>query len=232
MRPLPEGTTGRAVARAARGTRAHRRPRRRGAAARPARLIGAIVAGGGSVRFGGAPKGLLRVGDRRIIDTIASALQPVTSEIVVVSNAEDAEAWLPGARIVRDVRQEHGSLVGIHSALSAATDAALVVAWDMPFVNPGLFALIRDRLSDRDAAVPEGPHGLEGLCAAYSTRCLPAIEAALDAGDLRVSALVARLLSLRTIPAADLTAAGDPSRMFFNVNTAADLELAGRLATS
>jgi molybdopterin-guanine dinucleotide biosynthesis protein A len=155
----------------------------------------------------------------------------VTTELVVVSNAPDAESWLPEARVVRDARSERGSLVGIHSALTSTTDGALVVAWDMPFVTTALLTMIRTRL-DRSgyAAVPSGLHGLEGLCAGYTTACLTTINAALDEGDLRVGSMLARLPSFDAIPLADLESAGDPSRLFFNVNTPRDLEVAEQMA--
>jgi molybdopterin-guanine dinucleotide biosynthesis protein A len=181
--------------------------------------------------LGGAPKGLLSVGGQRIIDRIAAALRPVTSAVVVVSNSTDAESWLPGARVVRDTRTERGSLVGIHAALGHATDGAIVVAWDMPFVTSALLFVIRDRLEmSAYAAVPAGPYGVEGLCAGYRTACRPTIDAALDAGDLRVSAMLARLPARDVIRVSEVEAIGDPARLFFNVNTPQDLELAERMA--
>jgi len=57
--------------------------------------IGAIVAGGEAMRFGGAPKGLRRVGGDRIIDRVAAALGATTSELIIVSNAPEATHWIP-----------------------------------------------------------------------------------------------------------------------------------------
>lgn len=179
------------------------------------------------------PKGLQLVGARRIIDRIAEALSGVTSDIRIVSNASDAADWIPGLRVIADAREERGSLVGIHSALVDAGEPVLVVAWDMPFVTNPLFRLIRDSLGDAAAAVPDPAAGLQPLCALYTPACLPTIEAALDVGDLRVIAMVERLPSLTRIPAATLaTIADNPRRLFFNVNTAADLAEAERQASA
>jgi molybdopterin-guanine dinucleotide biosynthesis protein A len=196
-------------------------------------VIGAILAGGASARFGGQPKGLSPVGGVRIIDRIAGALRGVAADLIVVSNAVESATWLPRIRVVSDVRPERGSLVGLHSALSYAGTTVMVVAWDMPFVSVDLLRLIRDRgRLESFATVPEGSGGLEPFCAMYTPACVPIIEAALDAGELRMSTLLARLPSLTRVSTAELTLVGDPARLFFNVNDLRDLKLAEEMASS
>jgi len=192
--------------------------------------IGAIVAGGGAVRFGGAPKGLQRVGGIRIIDRVAAALSAVTSELIVVSNAADASQWIAGARVYGDVRPERGSLVGIHTALSCARGDVLVVAWDMPFVSAELLTLICDRRGTGMAVIPESPSGQEPFCALYTVECLPIIEAALVGGDLRLSRVLAQLPSVETIAMSEIEVIGDPATLLFNVNTPHDLAQAESIA--
>jgi molybdopterin-guanine dinucleotide biosynthesis protein A len=190
-------------------------------------VIGAILAGGANSRFGGEPKGLHRVGGVRIVDRASRALGDVVSGVMLVSNAVEAPQWLPGARVVGDARTERGSLVGIHSALAHAGTSVMVIAWDMPFVTVELIRLIRDRGRDEPfATVPEGRGGLEPFCAMYTPACLSVFGDAIDAGELRMSTVLGRLPSLTRIPIADISAIGDPSRLFFNVNDAADLALA------
>lgn len=189
------------------------------------------MAGGASSRFGGRPKGLHTVGGRRIVDRVADALRAMSPEIVVVSNAIDAASWIPGVRAVPDVRAERGSLVGIHTALTCAADDVFVVAWDMPFVTADLLGFIGERAQRAAfAVVPEGPSGLEPLCAWYSARALPFLTAAIDAGDFRLTSMLATLPSYDRIPLADVTRVGDPARLFFNVNTPNDLDTAERMA--
>jgi len=150
---------------------------------------------------------------------------------MVISNAPDAQQWLPGVPAFADVRPERGSLVGIHSALTHAGADVLVVAWDMPFVSPALLELLRLRgESARYAVIPDGPGGPDPFCAIYTRGCLPIIEAALDAGDLRLSRLIDRLPSVERISSQEIEAIGDPARLLFNVNTARDLAVAEQLA--
>jgi molybdopterin-guanine dinucleotide biosynthesis protein A len=168
----------------------------------------------------------------RIIDRVAAAMRATVDEIVLIANAPDAPEWLPGVRVVRDRRPERGGLVGISTALEAAAGAdVLVVAWDMPFVTPALLRTIASRLTPPIAAVVPyvGPRA-QGLCAAYAASCRPAADAAIARGDLAVSAFVDELPVVRRLGDAELSAIGDPARLFVNVNSAADLAAAEVLA--
>lgn len=194
--------------------------------------VGVILAGGGATRFGGQPKGLQLIDGVRIIDRVAAALRQVTDELLLVANDPGAATWLPGVRTLADVRTGEGALGGLHAALAHAGGAgALVVAWDMPFVEPGLLRALR-ALGDAgaDAAVPESEtsgRGIEPLCAWYGPACLAAIERRLDAGDRRVVAFFDDVQVSR-LSAADVAQWGDPARLFWNVNTPHDLSSAPR----
>jgi molybdopterin-guanine dinucleotide biosynthesis protein A len=198
-------------------------------------ITGAIVAGGANERFGGEPKGLRRVGGVRILDRVAAAIRAVTPEIVLVANTPDADAWLDGVPVYRDVRSERGSVVGLHTAITAlgAGQIALVVAWDMPFVSADLLALLVGRVREgASAAIPETESGPQPFCAAYTRACLSGIERAIADGDFRMSSLVAALPNVSRIGETDLRRFGDPGRLFFNVNTPADLQRAESMAST
>lgn len=188
---------------------------------------GVILAGGGATRFAGEPKGLERVGGRRIIDRVAAALRLVTDDLLLSANAGDAPTWLPGVRTERDVRVGSGALGGLHAALTHAGQDIVLVAWDMPFVSASLLGEMR-RIGETegfDAVLPESDgsrRGVEPLCAWYSQRCLPAVEATLDAGDLRVIGFHEQV-RVHRLPLERVTDFGDPSRLFANVNTRDDL---------
>jgi molybdopterin-guanine dinucleotide biosynthesis protein A len=194
---------------------------------------GVILAGGNASRYGGTPKGLERVGGRRIIDRVAESLAATTDDLLLIANDGVADAWLPGVRRATDVRPGLGSLGGIHAALVHAGHPALIVAWDMPFVPAGLLAALRDAGAGADVAVPESGsrRGVEPLCAYYSPACIGPIERRLDADDRRVIGFfddvrVARL-------GVDVVSRfGDPSIIFMNVNSPDELGLAEEHASA
>ena len=192
---------------------------------------GVILAGGQALRYGGAPKGLERIGGRRIIDRVAQALAHAADDLLLVANDPDAVSWLPGVPVAADVRPGNGSLGGIHAALAHAGRSVLVVAWDMPFVPASLLAALRALGHGADVAVPESAstRGVEPLCAYYDPACLGPIERHLDAGDRRVVGFFDDVRVAR-LPDAQVRRFGDPALMFVNVNSPDELVLAERHA--
>ena len=193
---------------------------------------GVILAGGAASRYGGRPKGLERVGGRRVIDRVAEALSGAADELLLIANDPAAQEWLPHVRMAGDVRTGCGSLGGIHAAIVRAGQPVLVVAWDMPFVPAALLRALRERGMRADAVLPESGsrRGLEPLCAYYSTACVPAIERRLDASDMRVVSFFEDV-RVERLPAPQVQQFGDPEILFMNVNTPDDLALAERHAT-
>jgi molybdopterin-guanine dinucleotide biosynthesis protein A len=199
----------------------------------PAGCTGAILAGGLALRFGGLPKGLERVGGRRVIDRVAAALAAAADDLLLIANDPNAASWLPGVPVAADVRPGSGGLGGIHAALTHAARPVLVVAWDMPFVPAPLLGALRELGATADVAVPESDsqRGVEPLCAYYDPACIGAIERRLDAGDRRVVGFYddVRVAKLSN---ADVRRFGDPALLFMNVNSPDELVLAERHASS
>jgi molybdopterin-guanine dinucleotide biosynthesis protein A len=201
-------------------------------------VTGVILAGGRASRFGG-PKGLAEVGGARILDRVAAALGEVADALLLIANDPTAAGWLPGVRVAGDVVTNRGALGGVHAALHHARGAALVVAWDMPFVPAALLAELR-AMGDAGApaATPESrsPRGVEPLCAYYGAACLAAAEQRLrdvpEGRHVCPSTLLADVGAAR-LPLARVTSVyGDPDILFMNVNTPDDLARARAHAAS
>lgn len=194
-------------------------------------MQGAIIAGGPATRFGGRPKGLERVGSVRMLDRLVAAFESALDQLpLLVANDPEAPAWHPGLRVVADVRPGTGALGGIYTAVLEAPAPVVTVAWDMPFVTAPLIRALAAGLRDADAILPasEGPRGVEPLCAGYGPACEPAILAALDQGDLRAIGFHDRI-KVGMLSSTQVRQFGEPAVLFFNVNTADDLQEADRL---
>ena len=190
-------------------------------------MRGAVLAGGAARRYSGRPKGLLEVGGRRILDRVVEAVAAVTgAPPLLVANAPDAPAWRPDLKTIPDARPGLGSLGGIYTAVAAAPEPVLCVAWDMPFVPEGLLRALVAGGTDGgvDAYLPEsgGRRGVEPLCAVYGPACRAAIERRLDAGDLKAISFHADV-RVGMLSLALVRQFGDPDELFFNVNTPEDL---------
>lgn len=194
-------------------------------------IIGAILAGGASSRFG-SPKALAAVDGVRIIHRVRRALVEAVDEIVLIANEPElfTDLHLP---TVGDRAPGMGPLAGVDSALRRAmacgADGALCVSCDLPFASTGLLREIVARADAERAVVPESEHGIEPLCAWYPVSALAEAERLLGADDRSMRALLAAIDTER-VPVDTVRRFGDPDILFFNVNTRDDLERAERIA--
>jgi molybdopterin-guanine dinucleotide biosynthesis protein A len=128
--------------------------------------------------------------------------------------------------MVPDVFPDHGSLGGIYSGLLAATgDAAFTVACDMPFLLRDVARLVIDRAGEADVVIPRIGGQYETLHACYARTCLPAIEARLRAGQLKIAGFFGDVRVL-AIGEEQIARHRAPEIVFMNVNTPEELDRA------
>lgn len=190
-----------------------------------------MLAGGAASRFGGRPKGLERVGGERIVDRVARVLEEVTgTRPILIANASDAPTWCPALKTVPDLLPQRGTLSGIYTAVTAGDGPVLVAAWDMPFVPRELLAALVRGAGGYDVFLPEsgGRRGVEPLCGVYGPACVAAIRARIDLEDFRAVGFH-EAVRVGTLALTEVAQYGDVDTMFFNVNTADDLEHAEAL---
>jgi len=193
------------------------------------RVTGVIQAGGKSTRMGGRPKALLELGGRRIIERVLDAVAPVVDDVLVVTNTPDLYAFLR-VPMVPDAWPEHGSLGGIFTGLAAAAgDAAFTVACDMPFLHSEVARLVVRRAGEGDVVIPRVGEQFETMHAVYGKACLPAIEARLRAGRLKIVGFFEDVRVVE-IGEAEVARHRAPEVVFMNVNTPEELERAQALA--
>ena len=112
--------------------------------------IAFILAGGAGRRLGGADKGLLDLGGRRLIDVIAERIAPQVDQIIIAGNQTYGDAY----EAIADQTPDGGPVAGLESAYRAMTENAdgangfLSLPVDCPFFPQDLY----DRLADEDAS--------------------------------------------------------------------------------
>lgn len=158
---------------------------------------------------------------RPLIVHLLERLAPVADEILVTTNRPEAYAFL-GVRLVRDLWPGRGALGGLYTALAAATQSLVaVVACDMPFASRAFFEFGRDLMEqeDWDVLVPLSEEGYEPLHALYRrSRCLPAVQAALEAGAWRVISWFEQV-RVRPVTVEEMLRLDPDGRAFWNLNT-------------
>lgn len=197
-------------------------------------VLGVVLAGGGSTRYG-SPKALAVVAGERVVDRVRSVLQSVTADVVCIAN-DQALGEAIGIPFRGDARPDAGPLGGLHASLLWARergdDGVVLASCDTPFLPAGLLEVVLAHVRDGvDAVLPESTsrRGVEPLCAYYAVTCLPAVVAALDREDHRMISFHADIHVAR-VPLAIVRGFGDPDVLFMNLNTPADRLTADRLA--
>jgi len=183
-----------------------------------------ILAGGKSSRMG-QDKAFLQIGGRTLLARALEAASAVTASVRIVGDAEKFAAFGP---VVEDVYRERGPLAGIHAALTSThTDLNLIVAVDLPFLQPSFlhYLIVQGHESKALVVVPRAGGGLQPLCAAYHRRFAEVAERALRAGRNKIDLLFAEVHT-RVVEPEELERNGYAQEMFRNLNTRQDWETA------
>ncbi|HEY3121790.1 MAG TPA: molybdenum cofactor guanylyltransferase [Vicinamibacteria bacterium] len=188
--------------------------------------VGFVVAGGQSRRMGTDKALLPWGGSSTLLDRALAALRAVCSDVRILCGP--SPRYLDrGARAETD-RQAAGPLAGLEAALVAAESRpALLLAVDLPWVEPALLSTLLGLLPGHDAVVPvvERP---QPLCAIYAPTCLEPVRRRLAADDRKMTSFWP---DVRVRPATETDLAGFAlDRVFRNLNSRDDYEEARRLA--
>jgi molybdenum cofactor guanylyltransferase len=170
----------------------------------------------------GVDKAFLEFQGRTLLERAIETVRDACGEVSIVGDAEKFASYGP---VVTDVFPGCGPLAGIHAALlKSSAELNLVMAVDMPLVSRELLAFLLETAMETNAVavVPRTSSGFQPLCAVYRRAFAAAAEEALRAGKYKIDALFSGI-ALRVVDEEELTLAGFPERMFFNVNTPEDL---------
>ena len=158
-------------------------------------LTAIILCGGRSTRMG-QDKGSLPIGDESMLDRIVRIVRAITDDVIVVARRDQR---VPAdVRLVHDPVEDLGPLAGIAAGLAASTsDLNVVVACDMPLINPQVLKRLASLIDDHDACVAVADGHASALCGIYRSRIAPDAQALLDSGERRVMRLLDQIQTER-----------------------------------
>jgi molybdenum cofactor guanylyltransferase len=193
-----------------------------------------ILAGGKSTRLG-RNKLVETIGNVSLLERVVFCLSSLKTDIIVVVAQESSLPHLtmtkfPGLKIVTDIYPGKGSLGGIYTGLAfSGSFYNLVVACDMPFLNPDLLRYMIDLAGEYDVVIPRVNGVLEPLHAVYSLNCVSRIEFLIKQNRLSILELYPMVI-MKYIENAEIDRFDPAHLSFFNINTEADLQKGIKLA--
>jgi molybdopterin-guanine dinucleotide biosynthesis protein A len=166
------------------------------------------------------------------------------AEILIVTRTPERYPAYEGVKIVAD-NADMGALGGLQVALSAAQqENVLMVACDMPFLNPALLTFIADMQTESPylAIVPRWDGQAEALHALYNRHILFTVRRRLSKGQLSLHRMLEEITAqwsgraswgkhlidsgVRWLDALEYAHLDADGRSFTNINTPEDLRAA------
>ncbi len=196
-------------------------------------VVGYVMAGGASTRFG-FDKARAELNGQTMLTRMCGLLREVTGSVSVVSAfGRYAES---GERIVDDHWPGEGPLGGIITALMDAHAQnhghiwCLIVGCDMPFLRRDWLTYLKERalVSNAQVVAPRSPLGLEPLCACWHTGVTGKLQYAFEDGVRKVTDAM-KLTEIEVVDEKDWKRFDKAGRLFWNMNTQADYEEALRV---
>jgi molybdopterin-guanine dinucleotide biosynthesis protein A len=188
-------------------------------------LASVILVGGASSRMG-ADKALLRVraGGPTMIEAVAERLAEAGLPPALLVANKIKEYGFLGLPVLPDDIAGAGALGGIYTALNhSPAERTLIVACDMPLLNPVLLRYMAALPGNPDLLIPrwhdaEGREQVEPLHAIYSRRCLGPVRRRIEAGKFKASNLL-QDVDAQYVDEAELRLHDPMLNSFRNINT-------------
>jgi molybdenum cofactor guanylyltransferase len=196
-------------------------------------VLGYVLAGGGSTRFG-RDKALAEIDGKKMLLRMCELLRGVGGEVrVVVTSGKHAGL---GVTTLTDRWPGEGPLGGIITALRATLETGggvewnLIVGCDMPFLTRAWLNYLVERalVSPAEVMVPRSASGLEPLCACWRSSGVERLQRAFDTGTRKITEAM-KQLRMEIVDESGWKRFDSAGRLFWNMNTTADYDKAKNL---
>ena len=186
---------------------------------RRAPVLGVVLAGGASRRYG-RDKALALLGGIPLLQWVVDRIRPQVNELAISGDTR------PGfdLQAIPDEMPDSGPLAALCSILAWAEGKgfALVMttSCDTPFVPRDIGSVLHASLADHNCAVASWGGAVHPTCALWKTACRTSIDTAFDAG---VRSLHGAVSCVNAIVVDFSTVDGPGGDPFFNINSQMDM---------
>ncbi|SDY88963.1 molybdopterin-guanine dinucleotide biosynthesis protein A [Proteiniborus ethanoligenes] len=182
-----------------------------------------ILAGGKSARMG-FDKQLIKINERRLMDSLINKLRQEFHEIIIVTNKPEYYIGLSD-KITSDIIIGKGPLSGIHAGLmEASSELVYFIACDMPNINLEYIRYMKESVRDTEpmACITRFGQWIESFNAFYSKNMISAIEEHLQNHNISINSLLSKV-EVHYISESEARSFSPSWDMFLNLNTKEDL---------
>ena len=181
----------------------------------------AVMAGGKSSRMG-QNKSFVEINGKPMIEHVLETVSSFSTDQILITNTPERYKSLD-LPMYSDIYPDHGPLAGIYTAVyHAPTPYTLIVATDMPWLNPNLLHYQIQLRHQADVIIPRWQKFPEPLHAVYSKAVLPAIQQNLDAKKLKITRFFDEVI-VRFLEKEEIERFDKNGRSFSNINTPEEL---------
>jgi molybdopterin-guanine dinucleotide biosynthesis protein A len=182
--------------------------------------IAVIMAGGESRRMG-QDKANLLLGDRTLLESVATTLQPMFGDVIISVRQRRPEIDLPQ---ICDDPTHSGPLAGLAATLEYATTPWIfAVACDMPFITPAVIEYLAFQRADCQAVVPMVGGYPQPLAAFYAKSCLVEVRACLRGNGKHSFRALLDKIQVCYVSEEQMQAVDPLLRSFFDLDTPQDV---------
>lgn len=152
-------------------------------------ITGIILAGGKSSRMG-TDKGFLELNNKPFVQYSIEALQPLVSEILIVSDNPDYDIF--GLKRITDDIKNAGPVGGIYSGLEASkSELNLILSCDIPLITSDVLQKLIDAVDDASDIIQAESNGKTmPLIALYKRAIKGQFKRFLEQGERRLRVVV------------------------------------------
>ena len=175
-----------------------------------------ILCGGRSTRMG-RDKASLPIHGETMLSRVARLVSAVADDVIVVGRRD--QQFPHGVTVVNDPAEDLGPLAGLAAGLIASrSDLNIVVACDMPLINPTVLERLTTMIGDDDMCVAVIDGHPSVLCGVYRSTVGSVAQSLLDSGERRVMRLL-DLVTVRMVDSSQLTDLDPDLKTFVSVDT-------------
>jgi molybdenum cofactor guanylyltransferase len=192
------------------------------------------LAGGKSTRLGRNKLAEI-IGGKTVLERVLNTLSLFRGDIIVVASGHLPLPEIPShyeVKVVNDIYPGMGSLGGIYTGLyNSTTQHNIVVACDMPFLNPELLRYMVSISEGFDLVAYNQNDRPEPLHAIYSRACLAPMKTLIEHNQLRIINILP-YIKVRYVGEEEI-ARYDPQHLsFLNINTETEVQRARQIASN